>query len=341
MPDTEDEMISGPTECAICERRCKIPPGKLGFCRTRTNESGMIKSIAYCKITACESRPIEIKPFFHYYPGSTALTFSTFGCNFACPWCQNHHLSRANADDADHEFVEPRKMVARALDGGDDGVCASFQEPTMLFDYCIELFPLARSKGLYRCFVSNGYQTPETLKALIDAGLDGLKIDLKGPQRVYSEALGGLDVSKVWRNAKSARDSGVHVEVVNLVVTGVNDSEDDIRWLAKEHLRNLGDETPLHFTRYHPAYRFHAPATPISTLERAYDIARGGGLKFVYVGNLPGHKHESTFCPECGTLVIKRAGHWMVRNCLDPGARCPKCRTVVPVKARASGPYSA
>ena len=164
--------------CGVCQRRCEISFGQRGFCKSKANIQGKLYTLTFGDISALESRPIEIKPFFHYFPDSTALTFSTLGCNFRCPWCQNFHLSREEPDPRNGNYVSPQKMVGLALEYGDSGLCVSFQEPTLLFEYCLEVFPISKKKGLYNCFVSNGYQTESTLEMLVDAGLTGLKIDL-------------------------------------------------------------------------------------------------------------------------------------------------------------------
>lgn len=320
-------------ECLVCERRCRIPPGKHGFCKTRENRRGRLYTLVYGDISALESRPIEIKPFYHFYPGSTALTFSTWSCNFRCPWCQNWHLSRAEVrpEKANYNYISPEKMVATALRSADAGLCASFQEPTMLFEYSLDAFNLAREKGLYNCIVSNGYMTKEALKMLGSAGMNAIKIDIKGDAEVYRKYLGGLDVGVVWRNAKEAKKLGLHVEMVNLLITGVNDGEEQIQALVERHLRAVGSSTPLHFTRYHPAYKFTNLATRIEVLEKAYRIAKEAGILYPYVGNLPGHRYENTYCPNCEELLIERLGYKIKSYRITMDKKCPRCSEAVPV----------
>ncbi|MDP2765897.1 MAG: radical SAM protein [Candidatus Methanoperedens sp.] len=174
-------------KCNLCERCCHIPEGKRGFCKTRANIDGKLYTLVYGDINALESRPIEIKPFFHFYPGSSALTFSTWSCNFTCPWCQNFHLSKKSPEPEDANFIAPEAIVKMAVENKDDGLCGSFTEPTLLFEYCLDAFPLARKKGLYNCFVSNGYMTLETLRMLKEAGMDAIKIDMKTPTAHLAE----------------------------------------------------------------------------------------------------------------------------------------------------------
>jgi len=317
--------------CGVCERRCVIRNGEKGFCKTRMNIEGKLYTLAYGDLSALESRPIEIKPFFHYWPGSTALTFSTWSCNLECKWCQNHHLSRRAPNPTHASFISQEEVLEQAVMGGDMGLCASFQEPTLLVEWVLKLFEAGRMKGLYCCYVSNGYMTLQTLKLLNDSGMDGIKIDVKGNAEVYREYCGGVDVEIVWRNVREAKNLGLHVEVVNLIVTGVNDEESDIEWIVERHLKEAGADVPLHFTRYYPAYKFSNPPTKIETLERAYEIARKEGVLFPYIGNVPGHKYENTYCPECGELLIKRFSYRIVKYRITPKSRCPRCGYIIPI----------
>lgn len=324
--------------CLLCERRCEIAEGNVGFCRTRRNSGGKLYTLVYGDISAVESRPIEIKPFFHYWPGSTALTFSTWSCNFDCIWCQNYHLSKTAPDPAKAVYYSPEKIVELALGYGDAGLCASFQEPTLLTEWVIQTFSLGKSSGIkYCCYVSNGYMTLEALKALQDAGLDGLKIDVKGDRETYMEYCGGADVEKVWRNAAEAKRLGLHVEIVNLVVSGVNDGENTLRWVIERHLKSVGSETPLHFTRYFPAYKFHNPPTKVETLEKAYEMARKAGVLYPYIGNVAGHKYENTYCPTCGEKLIMRYGYYVLKYAVTEDKKCPKCGTRIPIFGRYLG----
>ena len=320
------EKLSGDkVKCGLCERRCLLSLGQKGFCKTRLNLDGKLYTLVYGDLSALESRSIEIKPFFHYWPGSTALTFSTWSCNFDCVWCQNHHLSKTEPDPMKSSYCSPERIVGQALLGEDNGLCVSFQEPTILTDWVIPLFKIGRKKGLYCCYVSNGYMTLEALRLLKGSGMDGLKIDLKGDAETYRKYCGGADVEKVWRNVREAKKMGLHVEVVNLVVTGVNDNEDCLRWVIQRHLKEAGAETPLHFTRYYPAYKFYNPPTKIETLEMAYEMARKAGVLYPYMGNVPGHKYEDTYCPNCKEKLIQRVGYTILKYKVSSDKRCLKC----------------
>jgi pyruvate formate lyase activating enzyme len=235
-----EKLKNGNVKCSLCERQCEISQGSKEFCGTRINIDDKLYTLVYGGISTIESRPIEIKPFFHHWPGSTALTFSTWFCNLNCVWCQNFHLSKIVPEPTRDIYYPPEKVVELAIYNGDSGLCASFQEPTLLSEWVIPLFKLGKTKGIkYCCYVSNGYMTLEVLKALHEAGMDGLKIDIKGDNETYRKYCGGADVEKIWRNACEAKRLGLHVEIVNLVVRNVNDDEVALRWIIERHLKEV------------------------------------------------------------------------------------------------------
>jgi pyruvate formate lyase activating enzyme len=318
-------------KCGLCERRCIINPGDKGFCKTRLNMDGILLTLVYGDLSALESRSIEINPFFHFWPGSTALTFSSWSCNFDCLWCQNHHLSKIEPNPKSSHFFQPEKIVNLALYQQDSGLCASFQEPTILTEWGLPVFSLGRQKGLYSCYVSNGYMTLEALKLLKEAGMTGLKIDVKGDKGTYKKYCGGIDAEKVWRNAREAKKMGFHVEIVSLIVTDVNDDEECLRWVIKKHLKAVGKETPLHFTRYSPAYKFSNPQTKVETLEKAHNMAKKEGVTYSYIGNVQGHKYENTYCPKCDVTLIQRFGSTVAKYNVTADKKCLKCGQSIPI----------
>jgi len=323
-----EPLKGGKVRCGLCERRCIISPNKRGLCKTRMNIDGRLYTLVYGDISAIDSRPIEIKPFFHFYPGSTALTISTWSCNLKCPWCQNWHLSYRVPEPNNAKYIPPKDMVDEAIRRKDKGICISFQEPTLLFEYTIDLFRLAKEKNLYNTYVSNGYMTIDALRMLKEAGMDAINIDIKGDKEAYYNYLGGAKEEIIWRNAHVAKEMGIHVEMIHLVVTGINDNKMKIEGLIKKHLNILGPETPLHFTRYFPAYRYFNPPTPTDILEFAYKEARRQGIYYPYIGNIPGHPFENTYCPYCGTLLIERVGYRITRWEIK-GKNCPHCKKEV------------
>ena len=323
--------------CNVCENRCPIPLGHTGVCGNYENISGRLYHLGYGRLSAVESRPIEIKPLFHYWPNSTALTFSNWGCNFHCPWCQNHNLSfrRPSPDDP---YTPPERVVEAALAAGDEGLCASFNEPTTHFDYLLDVFEMGSSKGLYAAMVTNGYQTLESLRALYEAGADGWSIDIKGCPKVSEKRiLAHVDHMKVFRDARTLLDLGAHVEMVYLVVTGANDDEECYKWIVGKHLDVLGPQVPLHVNRYYPAHRWTAPPTPLARLLEIAEYARREGIEYVYVGNTGREEHEATRCPRCGKTLITRRQFRVTffgLNLEDGKYRCPSCGYPVPIKGR-------
>jgi len=324
-----DELGGGSVRCNTCERRCIILPSKFGFCRTRQNLNGELYTLQYGLSSGISANPIEKKPFYHFWPGSTSLTIGSWSCNFECPWCQNNHISKVPPDPARSEYITPERFVELVKEYECQSTSVSFNEPTLLFEWSLDVFELAKKKGYCNTFVTNGYMTLEALRMLREAGLDAINIDVKGDEEAVLRCC-GANVEIVWRNVREAKRLGLHVEVVNLVIPGVNDREEQLRELARRHLREAGEETPLHFTAYYPAYKFDAPPTPVSKLERAHDIAVSEGLDYVYIGNVPGHRYESTYCPGCGELLIERFGLELVRVDLK-GCRCPSCGHEIPI----------
>ncbi|TKJ21589.1 MAG: AmmeMemoRadiSam system radical SAM enzyme [Promethearchaeota archaeon Loki_b32] len=325
-----DENFS---QCLICERKCKISNRKSGFCQSRTNKEGEIYSVVYGLIPALSFNPIEKKPLYHFHPGSTAITAGTYGCNFACFWCQNHHLSKTNAFRASQfatsdEFLSPKKLIEIALNRKCDGTSISFNEPTLLFEYSLEVFKLAKENGLYNTYVTNGYMTEEVLKDLVDAGLDAMNIDIKGDSDMV-EKYCGIDVEKVWRNAKLAKILGVHVEITTLLIQGFNSEDEIIRKRSKRIFNELGEFTPYHISRFFPHYKSQnyglSDPTPLELLYNAYDIAKDVGLKYVYLGNLPTTDYDNTYCPKCSKLVIKRKILGIKESYLDSDGNCKFC----------------
>lgn len=320
--------------CCTCERRCIIEPGGVGYCRTRRNVNGVLYTIVYGDIASISANPIEKKPFFHFWPGSTALTIGTWGCNFPCPWCQNWELSKARPDPHRSNFISPERLVMMALQESCQGVSVSFNEPTLLLEYNLDIFHQARDEGLYNTLVSNGYMTVEALRALNHAGMDAVKFDVKGDQETYRKYC-NADVDVVWRNIREAKRLGMHVEVVTLVIPGLNDDEESIRSICERHLIDAGAETPLHFTRFQPAYKMtDRPSTPIRVLEKALALAWDQGILYVYLGNVPGHANENTYCHNCGELIIQRYGFQIVHSILTQNSQCPKCGEQIPVVGR-------
>ena len=322
------ERMGGKVRCNICERRCLIVSGGQGWCRTRENRGGNLVTLVYGAVSSMTANPVEKKPFYHFYPGSYAFTAGSWSCNFGCPWCYNYAISKV-APPLKGKYVSPRRFIEIVESMGCQGTSISFNEPTLSLEWSIDVFRLARARGLYNTFVTNGYMTAEALSLLLEAGLDAMNVDLKGDAATVDKFCKGIDGEKVWTTCRAARLLGVHLELTTLVIPTVNDSAACLQGIAERIATDLGVDVPWHVTAYFPAYRFSAHRTPSATLERAWQIGKGSGLEYVYVGNMPGKSFDNTYCPGCGTLLIRRLGFNVFQNLLHNG-KCPKCRRRIP-----------
>lgn len=326
-PALLQEKVGEKVRCHVCERRCLIAPGGLGWCRTRENRHGELITLIYGAVSSMVANPIEKKPFYHFYPGSYAFTAGSWSCNFGCPWCQNYHISKV-APPKRGQYVAPERFIDLTENTACQGTSISFNEPTLSLEWSLDVFRLARRRGLYTTYVTNGYMTPEALELLVEAGLDAMNVDIKGDAEAVRKYCKGIDVEKVWSICRLGASLGVHIEITTLVIPGVNDSERVLRQIAERIAVELGPQIPWHLSAYFPAYRFEAPPTPIQTLERAWVIGKQAGLQFVYLGNVPGHRYENTSCPQCGRLLIERRGFEVLLNVVQSG-RCPSCGQVI------------
>ena len=318
-------------QCNTCWHQCVISEGKFGHCHTRKNIEGTLHCLNYGLVSSFSVNPIEKKPLFHYYPGSHASTVGSFSCNFACPWCQNWSISKTYPSEVHFpRYLSPRELVERTE--GDvkiTGISISFNEPTLSLEYSLDVFRLCKPET-YRMFVTNGYMTNRALRMLIKAGMTGMSVTIKGTSDIVKQFC-GTDVEKVWENIEYAHRNGVHVEVVCLIIPTVNDSIGFFTGVAKRVI-TINPDMPVHFTQFHPDYQFtHVKATPVTTLETAHQVARSEGVKFVYLGNVPGHPLENTYCPNCQRLLIKRVGYDIKMELNLKTRFCPDCNTKIPL----------
>lgn len=313
-------------QCELCPRRCVIAPGKRGFCRVRENQQGVLYSLVYGRPCSINREPIEKAPFFHFLPGRERLTLATVGCNQRCKYCQNWEISQAKPEEVRVKPMGPDEVVAIAEQLKLPIVCFTYTEPVVFYEYMYDIAVKARAKGIKTAVVSGGYINPEPLKELCQV-VDAIKIDLKGFTPEFYEQVCGSTLAPVLNACKVVAQSGVHLELVNLVVPGYNDDSTTIIKMAHWIKTNLGDTIPVHFTRFHPDYKLlNSPATPIATLERAVRVARRAGLKYVYLGNVPGHPDENTYCPKCGKKLIGRQGFTVMENNIVKG-KCRFCQS--------------
>ena len=329
-PGTLFSLEDGAVRCFACAHRCRIQPGKRGICQMRVNASGELR-VPWGYVAAANVDPIEKKPFMHFLPGANALTIGMLGCNFCCDFCQNWVSSQALRDPASNSSVRhiqetsPEELVRGALHSGAQIIASSYNEPLITTEWAIDIFKAGKEKGLKTAYVSNGFATPEVLKAL-QPHLDGYKIDLKCLTDEKYRTLGGR-LQPVLDSIKLAHELGMWVEVVTLVIPDFNDSNEEL-WKSAEFIRGISQDIPWHVTAYYPTYKHTGTGrTPPDTIQRAAEIGQEAGLLYVYAGNLPGRvgSLENTYCPRCQSLLIERVGYLVRANRVTAGGACPDC----------------
>jgi pyruvate formate lyase activating enzyme len=327
--DFYGRMDRNAAACELCPRRCVIALGQRGVCRVRENRKGKLYAVTYGRPCSVGKEPIEKAPFFHFLPGTLRITLATAGCNQFCKYCQNWELSQARPEDLPSYDLPPADVVALAVKEGVPTICFTYTEPVVFYEYVCDVAKLARARGIRTAVVTGGYINPEPLKQLCSL-VDAIKIDLKGFTPDFYRSVCGSTLEPVLEACKVVARSGTHLEIVNLVVPALNDDTTLLRRMCSWIRDSLGTDVPVHFTRFHPDYRLrNTPATPVTTLEQALAIARSAGIDYAYVGNVPGHRAESTYCPGCGRTVLGRSGYTVTENNLKDG-RCRFCGRLIP-----------
>lgn len=339
-PDLHEAMLyergeDGTVQCRVCPRRCVIAPGKSGACRARLNREGTLYTLIYERVCSVAADPIEKKPLYHFFPGSTVLSLGSVGCNFTCRHCQNWQIAHADATTVarDLRALPVRNLPVLADHNGCAGVAWTYNEPTIWLEYILDGAQVAHEHGLYTVMVTNGYITDEGLDVL-GPHVDAYRVDVKGfSADAYYELCRIKDYTPVLRAAvRARREFDCHVEVVTNVIPTLNDDEATLRDIARWIGDELGPETPWHVTRFMPYLELaHLPPTPIRTLERAVKIGTDAGLRFVYVGNVPGHAGENTVCPNCKRLLVRRTGY-EIEDVALRGTLCAMCGEDVNVR---------
>ncbi len=315
------------TKCELCPWYCVRESGKTGYCGVRKNKNGKLFSLVYGLPVSIAIDPIEKKPLFHFAPGTKTLSLATVGCNLRCKFCQNFEISQEYGHVYGNEML-PEEVVELAKKYGVEGFSYTYTEPTVFFEYALDIMKLAKKEGFYNMWVSNGYTNPEPIRTL-SKYLDAINVDMKGNDEFYKKMCGGIGISPVQKSLKAYKENGVWIEVTNLIIPTFNDSEEEISKLVEWVLRNLGKKTPLHFSAFFPQYKVtNISPTPVAALENAVKLAKEKGMKWVYAGNVFGNKYESTYCWKCNSLVIKRVG-FSVENIEE---KCPKCGESVDLK---------
>ncbi len=316
----------GSVRCGVCAHRCLVRPGRHGICGVRENRGGTLWCAAYGAVAAAGVDPIEKKPLFHVDPGTLAYSISTTGCPFHCTFCQNWEIAQGPRLGLDIPLrpMPPAQVVAEARRAGAGSIAYTYVEPTVFLEYALDTGRLAREAGIRNLFVTDGYATPEAVH-LLAAVLDAANVDLKSFDDAFYRRLCGARLAHVQAAIVALRDAGVWLEVTTLVIPGHNDGDAELRALTRWIVQALGPGTPWHVSRFFPAFHMpDAPPTPYSTLQRAADIGRDAGLRYVYVGNAPELRLEDTRCPGCDALLVERRGY-RSRSYLRAGGTCPGC----------------
>lgn len=319
----------GYVDCYLCEFRCHIADGKRGVCGVRENMGGVLYTHIYGRLIAEHIDPIEKKPLFHFQPASRSYSIATVGCNFRCLHCQNAEISQMPRESKRiiGEEAAPDEVVAEAVATGCSSISYTYTEPTIFFEYAYDTGVLAREQGLKNVFVTNGYMTPECLNEMKGV-LDAANVDVKAFSEGFYKKVCGATLAPVLKSIERMRELGIWVEVTTLVIPTLNDSEGELRDIAK-WIYKTDKSMPWHISAFHPAFKLNnIPPTPIETITMARDIGLEQGLRYVYTGNVPGQEGESTFCYNCKRLLIERYG-FTVRKNLVAESRCPHCGTVI------------
>ncbi|MBW3014982.1 AmmeMemoRadiSam system radical SAM enzyme [Candidatus Woesearchaeota archaeon] len=306
-------------QCQLCPHFCVLKDKQRGKCKARQNKDGKLYSLVYATPCSYAIDPVEKKPLFHFLPGSKIYSIGVAGCNLACKFCQNWTISQTGPEGIASLDLPPAKIVNEAVKNKCEGIAYTYTEPTIAFEYVLDTAKLARKKGLKNIMVTNGFINPEPIKELYPY-IDAANVDLKGfTEKFYSE-ITGAKLKPVLDALKSIKIQGTFIEITNLMIPTLNDDMKMVEKMCKWIKQNLGDETPLHFSRFFPDYLLeHLPPTPVETLEQAYNIAKRTGLKFVYLGNLYVDKEDDTICPKCKNVLIKREGFVVAENSIKKG----------------------
>jgi pyruvate formate lyase activating enzyme len=336
------KLDSRRAQCRVCLRRCTISEGSLGWCKTRLNKGGKIFSLTYGRVSSITVSPVEVKPMFHFLPGSLWLSVGSVGCNFSCPGCQNWEISHATPDikgtycveGEDRmlptEYLAPEVLIEISHRERTDGLSFTYNEPTLWVEYAQRAMSLAKEAGLATNWVTNGYLTSDALD-YVGQGLDSFRVDIKGfSERTYRLIGGIADYREILEAVKRAKHRwGMHVELVTNIIPGVNDDRGELTDLVRWIVRDVGADTPWHITRFVPHHDWAGyPETSTDALEDIYRMAREEGLKYPYLGNVQGHPYENTVCPSCGELLIDRRASGAEVRLAD--SACPGCGTKIP-----------
>jgi len=316
-------------ECQLCKRKCRLVNGQRGDCRVRINLDGKLQTLVYGNPCSVHVDPIEKKPLFHVLPQTGAFSIATAGCNLHCKFCQNWQISQRPPEETHNYDLPPEKVVSEAIKNRCQSIAYTYSDPIIFYEYMLDTAKLAHKQNLLNLMITAGYIEEKPLLELCPY-IDAANVDLKGMTEEYYQKMCAAELAPVLNAIKVMRREGVWVELTNLIIPTWNDSKEDIRNLCRWIVDHLGPDVPLHFSRFWPQHQLkNLPPTPVATLNMAWEIAKTEGLHYVYVGNVPGHRSNNTFCPTDNKLLIKRIGYQILENNIVDG-KCKFCQTKIP-----------
>jgi len=324
-----DSLEDKKVKCHVCANECVILPEKVGICRTRKNYDGELYTLIYGSMISRGSLdPIEKKPLYNFWPGATAYSIASIGCSFRCQNCQNWNISQANPTEISLVEMLPKQLVELVKKSGATTLAYTYNEPLIWHEWILDTVNLLKQENIKTILVTNGYSTPEATKELIEVGINAANIDIKSmSDEFYKTICGVKSVQPVLDTAKRFKRGGIHIEITNLIIPDLNDNDAEIKSLSKWIVENLGNDTPTHFSAYHPDFKQPSmKRTPFETLDRAYNIAKKEGINYVYVGNLSHEKGGNTYCPNCNHLIFGRSGYRFTKIDITDSKICPNCQ---------------
>jgi pyruvate formate lyase activating enzyme len=310
--------------CKLCPRECVIDDKERGYCGDRENHEGTYYTLVHSRPCTWHADPIEKKPLFHFHPGSSAFSIATAGCNVNCKFCQNWEISQARPEQIRSIYLPPDKVAEKAQEYNCLSIAYTYSEPVVFYEYMVDTADAGHDRGVKSVVVTGGYIAPEPLKKLC-THVDAIKVDLKSYSEEFYRNIVNGKLKPVLDALIIMRAAGMWTEIVYLVIPTLNDTDTELEGASRWIRENLGADTPVHFTRFHPQYLIkNLPSTPVATLERAKEIADAEGLNYVYVGNVPGHPAQQTYCPGCDRVVVSRTGYNVHSVALSNGT-CNNC----------------
>ena len=320
-----EKMGDEAVRCLLCPNHCVLSDGQRGFCRVREPVKGKLYTLVYELICAAHVDPIEKKPLFHVLPGSKSFSIATAGCNSRCKYCQNWTISQKSPEETTNQTLSTRNLTTAAFNNDCSSIAYTYTEPIVFYEYVMEASKVAKRSGLLNVIVTGGKINPEPMRELSRV-IDAANVDLKGFDKKYLKEVCAQDLDDVLEALTVMKQEGVWIELTNLIVPTLNDNMNDIRRMVKWVKTNLGEDVPMHFSRFWPQYKLRSLyPTPIETLKKARDIAMEEGLHYAYIGNVPEIASESTVCPRCGKVVIKRIGYRVLENNVSRNGNCKFC----------------